>query len=122
GRARRGRRDQPGAGVVSRAAEVNGGLTLLHTNDMHDSRQALDWLRACPERSECLLVDVGDSLRGSNTVWHWDEPIVRDMNELGYAVQAMGNREFHYLRTVLRHRARQRRFPLLACNVEDLRG
>ena len=39
----------------------------------------------------------------------------------GTGVQAMGNREFHYLRRVLTHRQAQRRFPILAANLEDLR-
>ena len=97
-------------------------LTLLHTNDMHNCREALQWLREHPPAEPYLLVDVGDSLRGSNTLWYWNEPIIDEMNQLGYAVQAMGNREFHYLRRVLRCRREARRFPILAANLEDVRG
>lgn len=97
-------------------------LTLLHTNDMHDRRDSLAWLREHAERDEAVLVDSGDSLRGSNTLWYWDEPIMAEMNQLGYACQAMGNREFHYLRRVLNHRDACRTFPLLCANVVDLRG
>jgi 2',3'-cyclic-nucleotide 2'-phosphodiesterase (5'-nucleotidase family) len=96
-------------------------ITLFHTNDMHDSRQALERLAGLARPADSVLVDVGDSLKGSNTRWYWHEPVVEQMNSLAYQVQAMGNREFHYLRRVLAHRQQRRHFPILAANLEDLR-
>ncbi len=68
-----------------------------------------------------LLFDSGDSLLGSNTVFRCHEPIAELMNEADYTAQAMGNREFNYLRRVMAMREKTRNFPLLCCNLTDLR-
>jgi len=97
-------------------------LVLLHTNDMHDERAALSYLASQPRESARLLVDAGDAIRGSNTAFHFDEPILALMNDVGYDAMAMGNRELNYLRFVLRGRRRQMAFPLLCANLVDERG
>ena len=53
--------------------------------------------RAARPSGPGLLVDCGDALRGSQTVYHRREPIVDEIDAAGYDVQAIGNREFHYL-------------------------
>ncbi|MHB2019759.1 MAG: metallophosphoesterase [Candidatus Xenobia bacterium] len=98
------------------------GLTIYHTNDLHDHRDVFTAVRALPRQEPHLLLDVGDSLRGSNTLFYRHEPIIEEMNACGYHAQAMGNREFHYLRGVLGMRQKARCFPLLAANLHDVRG
>ncbi|MEW6284423.1 MAG: metallophosphoesterase [Candidatus Eremiobacterota bacterium] len=96
-------------------------LTVYHTNDMHGREFCLDHLEGAPLGPEALLVDVGDAIRGSNTMFRRREPILQRMARLGYAAMAMGNREFHYTRAVQRWRQADRGFPILAANLEDRR-
>lgn len=79
-------------------------------------------LRHRAEDSESVWLDSGDALAGSNTVFRRREPALAMMSELGCSAMAMGNREFNYLRWVMRLRAQQRSFPLLCSNLRDLRG
>lgn len=97
-------------------------LTLLHTNDMHDRRSVFPFLEAYPRDASTLLVDAGDAIRGSNTVFRLHEPILDAMSRVGYDAMAFGNREFNYLRGVLRRRRAQVGFPFVCANVRDLRG
>lgn len=97
-------------------------LTLLHTNDMHDRRRVFPFLEAYPRERPTLLVDAGDAIRGSNTVFHFREPILGLMSRVGYDAMAMGNREFHYLRGALNRRVNQVGFPFLCANVRDVRN
>lgn len=97
-------------------------LTILYTNDLHGRQGALDYLEQLDRGPDHLLLDAGDALQGSNTLFRRREPILARMRSLGYRVQAMGNREFHYLRRVHRWRAAERGFPVLAANLIDLWG
>ncbi len=97
-------------------------LTVYHTNDMHGHQDVLTLLESLEREPSSLLVDGGDALTGSNTVFRLAEPILERMSRLHYQAMAMGNREFHYLRSVHKRRSAQRSFPLLAANLEDLRG
>jgi 5'-nucleotidase len=97
-------------------------LTLYHTNDMHGCQDLLALLESLDRGGDSLLVDAGDALVGSNTVFRLAEPILERMSRLGYRAMAMGNREFHYLRSVHKRRCAQRSFPMLAANLVDLRG
>jgi 2',3'-cyclic-nucleotide 2'-phosphodiesterase (5'-nucleotidase family) len=97
-------------------------LTILHTNDMHDRRTVFPWLESYPRGANTLLLDAGDAIRGSNTVFHWHEPMLDLMSRVGYDAMTLGNREFNYLRGVFRRRARQVNFPFVCANVRDLRG
>ena len=95
-------------------------LHLLYTSDMHNCLAPLgripQWMRP-----GSLLLDGGDALAGSNTVFRWREPALERMRRLGYRAMAMGNREFSYFRWILRWREQERHFPVLACNLQDLR-
>lgn len=97
-------------------------LTVYHTNDMHNRAGVLDLLHRMRRADPHLLLDVGDAIRGSNTVFHWSEPILSRMQRSGYHAQTMGNREQHYLRFVQKLRAHERGFPILAANLVDLRN
>jgi 5'-nucleotidase / UDP-sugar diphosphatase len=97
-------------------------VRIYHTSDLHDRRHIAAPLRALRQRAPGLLVDCGDSLRGSQTMYHRREPIVAEMDAAGYDVQAMGNREFHYIFAAVRARAAQMHHPLLCANLVDVFG
>ncbi|MBS2038705.1 metallophosphoesterase [bacterium] len=95
-------------------------MHILYTNDLHNQVAPLSQLPQW-QRPDSVLLDGGDAIGGSNTAFRWQEPILQWMRRLGYAAMAMGNREFHYWRWLHRWREQERQFPLLACNLEDLR-
>lgn len=96
-------------------------MRVYHTSDLHDRRGFVPQLRAMRDVRPGLLFDCGDSLRGSQTVYHRKEPIVAEIDAAGYDAQAIGNREFHYLHPILRARATMMRHPLVCTNLLDLR-
>jgi len=97
-------------------------MRIYHTSDMHDHRGFAPRLDALRAREPGLLFDCGDSLRGSQTVYHRREPIVAEIDAAGYDAQAIGNREFHYLFPLLRARAASMRHPLICTNLLDTKG
>ena len=97
-------------------------IRFYHTSDLHDHRGFVPRLRALRDDRPGLLFDCGDSLRGSQTVYHRSEPIIAEIDDAGYDAQAIGNREFHYLFSLLRARARQMRHPLVCTNLIDTKG
>lgn len=97
-------------------------MRIYHTSDLHDHRHIAAPLRALRERAPGLLVDCGDSLRGSQTVYHRREPIVAEIDAAGYDAQAMGNREFHYLFAAVRARAALMQHPFVCANLVDTFG
>ncbi|MBV8372418.1 MAG: hypothetical protein JOY69_04090, partial [Candidatus Eremiobacteraeota bacterium] len=94
-------------------------IRIYHTSDLHDRRGIVPRLRALRERAPGLLFDCGDSLRGSQTVYHREEPIVAEIDAAGYDAQAIGNREFHYLFSFLRARAGRMHHPLVCTSLVD---
>jgi 5'-nucleotidase/UDP-sugar diphosphatase len=97
-------------------------VRIYHTSDLHDHRHIAAPLRALRARVPGLLVDCGDSLRGSQTVFYRREPIVNEIEAAGYDVQAMGNREFHYLFAAVRARLALMRYPFVCANLVDTFG
>jgi 2',3'-cyclic-nucleotide 2'-phosphodiesterase (5'-nucleotidase family) len=97
-------------------------LRIYHTSDLHDHRGIAAPLKALRAREPGLLFDCGDSLRGSQTVYHRHEPIIGEIDDVRYDAQAIGNREFHYLYWCLRARARQMHHPLVCSNLIDTKG
>ncbi len=97
-------------------------MRIYHTSDLHDHRGIVARLRTLRQNAPGLLFDCGDSLRGSQTVYHRREPIVAEIDAAGYDAQAVGNREFHYLFGCLRARAAQMRHPLLCSNLVDVKN
>jgi 2',3'-cyclic-nucleotide 2'-phosphodiesterase (5'-nucleotidase family) len=97
-------------------------MRIYHTSDLHDHRGIAPRLRSLRQNSPGLLFDCGDSLRGSQTVYHRKEPVIAEIDDAGYDAQAIGNREFHYLFGCLRARAAQMRHPLICSNLIDLKG
>jgi len=97
-------------------------LRIYHTSDLHDHRGIVPRLREWRASEPGLLFDCGDSLRGSQTVYRRDEPIVAEIDAAGYDAQGIGNREFHYLFALLAARARRMHHPLICSNLIDLRA
>lgn len=97
-------------------------MRIYHTSDLHDHRGIAQPLRALRAAEPGLLFECGDSLRGSQTVYHRREPIIEEIDAAQYDAQAIGNREFHYLFGCLRARAAQMRHPLVCSNLLDVKG
>jgi 2',3'-cyclic-nucleotide 2'-phosphodiesterase (5'-nucleotidase family) len=97
-------------------------VRIYHTSDLHDRRGIAPRLRELRDRQPGLLFDCGDSLRGSQSVYYRNEPIVDELDAAGYDAQAIGNREFHYLFPLLRARASRMRHPLVCTNLRDIKG
>lgn len=97
-------------------------LRIYHTSDLHDRRGFVPRLHALREERPGLFFDCGDSLRGSQTVYHRDEPVIGELDAAGCDGQAIGNREFHYLYWLLRARAAKMEHPLVCTNLVDTKG
>jgi 2',3'-cyclic-nucleotide 2'-phosphodiesterase (5'-nucleotidase family) len=97
-------------------------MRIYHTSDLHDHRHIAAPLRRLRAARPGMLIDCGDSLRGSQTVYHGDEPIVREIDAAGYDLQAMGNREFHYLFGLVGKRIAAMHHPVVCANLIDTRG
>lgn len=96
-------------------------MRIYHTSDLHDHRGIVEPLRALRSQRPGLLFDCGDSLRGSQTVYHRNEPILAELDAAGYDAQAIGNREFHYFFGALRARSAKMHHPLVCSNLLDLK-
>lgn len=97
-------------------------IRIYHTSDLHDRRGIAAPLRRLRAQDPGLLFDCGDALRGSQSVYYRNEPIVAEMDRAGYDAQAIGNREFHYLFGLLRARAARMRHPLVCTNLQDVKA
>jgi 2',3'-cyclic-nucleotide 2'-phosphodiesterase (5'-nucleotidase family) len=97
-------------------------IRLYHTSDLHNHRGFVTRLRALRDERAGLLFDCGDSLRGSQTIYYRNEPIIAELDAAGYDAQAIGNREFNYLFPLLRARARKMMHPLVCSNLLDTKG
>lgn len=97
-------------------------MRIYHTSDLHDHRGFAPHLRAMRQANPGLLFDCGDSLRGSQTIYHRREPVIGEIDAAGYDVQAMGNREFHYLFGCVKARIAQMRHPIVCSNLVDTKG
>ena len=95
---------------------------IYHTSDLHDRRGIARPLRRLRAERPGLLFDCGDSLRGSQSIYYRNEPVVEEIDAAGYDAQAIGNREFHYLLPLLRARAARMRHPLVCTNLEDTKN
>jgi 2',3'-cyclic-nucleotide 2'-phosphodiesterase (5'-nucleotidase family) len=97
-------------------------MRIYHTSDLHNHGGIAPRLHALREREPGLLFDCGDSLRGSQTVYHRREPIIAEIDSAQYDAQAMGNREFHYLFGCVRARAAQMQHPFICSNLVDTKN
>jgi 2',3'-cyclic-nucleotide 2'-phosphodiesterase (5'-nucleotidase family) len=97
-------------------------MRIYHTSDIHDHRHVAAPIAALRAARPGLYVDCGDSLRGSQTVYHGREPILAELDAAHVDVQAMGNREFHYVFGAVRARAAQMKHPFTCANLVDTKG
>ena len=97
-------------------------LRVWHTSDLHDHGGFAARLRELRAAEPGYAFDCGDSLRGSQTIYHRNEPIIAEIDAAGYDAQGMGNREFNYLFGLVAARARKMRHPLVCSNLVDTRG
>lgn len=94
-------------------------MRIYHTSDLHDHRGFAKRLQALRKETPGILVDCGDTLRGSQTVYHRHEGIIDEMNAAGYDLGAPGNREFHYIHRLMQTRLEKMRRPLICSNLVD---
>lgn len=97
-------------------------IRLYHTSDLHDHRGFVPRLRALREERPGLYFDCGDSLRGSQTVYHRNEPVIAELDAAGVDATAIGNREFHYLYPLLRSRIAKMQHPVVCTNLLDTKN
>jgi len=97
-------------------------VRIYHTSDLHDHRDVAAPLTALRDARPGMYVDCGDSLRGSQTMYHRHEPIVDELDRAAIDVQAMGNREFHYLFGAVGARIARMRHPVVCANLVDTKG
>lgn len=95
-------------------------LVVFQTADIH-SRRGFGEQVARVATPGSVLVDCGDTLAGSSTVFKKREPVAAELNAAPYRAIAVGNREFHYAYTAFRRRASMLHAPLLCSNLIDLR-
>src|SRR6202012_4280102 len=67
-----------------RAAAGRPMIRIYHTSDLHDRRHVAAPLKRLRAERPGLLVDCGDSLRGSQTVYFRREPIIDVLDEADY--------------------------------------
>lgn len=94
-------------------------LRIYHTSDLHDHRGFAARLKSLRQDEPGLLFDCGDSLRGSQTAYHRNEPIIDEIDAAQYEAQGVGNREFHYIYSLLAARAAKMHHPLICSNLID---
>ncbi|MEA2690593.1 MAG: 5-nucleotidase, partial [Candidatus Eremiobacteraeota bacterium] len=97
-------------------------MRIYHTSDVHDRRHVAAPMSALRAAKPGLYADCGDSLRGSQTMYYRREPIIAELDAARVDVQAMGNREFHYLFGAVCARAAQMKHPLTCANLSDAKG
>lgn len=101
---------------------IEQNLTIYHTNDVHNRNGIFDLLSEVKRNGNTLLLDAGDAIAGSSTLFFLREVALEKMNKANYDAITMGNRELNYIRWVLKIRAKQAKFPILTANLKDLTG
>lgn len=96
-------------------------LVIYQTSDVH-ARRGFGRKVAALAEPDSLIVDCGDALRGSSTMYFGREPVAAEFAAAPYAAVAVGNREFHYVHKWFASRAAMLPVPLVCSNLLDLRG
>ena len=107
--------------VTAAAAEENGGVTILYTNDVHTyidqdlTYAAVSAYKASLEN--VLLVDAGDHIQGT-AYGGMDQgaTIIELMNAAGYDLATLGNHEFDYDMEGCMAAIQAADFPYVSCN------
>ena len=93
-------------------------MLIVHTSDMHGKlspQKAKKLLHF--KRQGAILLDSGDALSAGNLDIRWRERTLRLMNFAGYTAGAVGNREFHPIKSLLKWKLRDANFPHLSANL-----
>lgn len=96
-------------------------LVIAHTSDLHGGmpERLLNWLKEIRSLPNSLLLDSGDAVSAGNLGFRLrGEPVLRLMGEVGYDAMCVGNREFHPIPALFRHKVRDASFPLLSANLK----
>ena len=107
--------------VTAAAAEENGGVTILYTNDIHtyiDQDLTYSLVAAYKDSLEnALLVDAGDHIQGT-AYGGMDQgaTIIELMNAAGYDLATLGNHEFDYDMEGCIAAMEAADFPYVSCN------
>ena len=107
--------------VTAAAAEENGGVTILYTNDIHtyiDQDLTYSLVAAYKDSLEnALLVDAGDHIQGT-AYGGMDQgaTIIQLMNAAGYDLATLGNHEFDYDMEGCMAAIQEADFPYVSCN------
>jgi len=95
-------------------------LVIAHTSDLHGKapKGLLKWLEGVRSMPNSLLLDSGDAVSAGNLgVRLRGERTLRLMSEVGYDAMCVGNREFHPIPAIFRHKVKDASFPLLSANL-----
>ena len=107
--------------VTAAAAEEDGGVTILYTNDVHtyiDQDLTYSLVAAYKDSLEnALLVDAGDHIQGT-AYGGMDQgaTIIQLMNAAGYDLATLGNHEFDYDMEGCMAAIQAADFPYVSCN------
>ncbi|MBC7328757.1 metallophosphoesterase [bacterium] len=93
-------------------------MLIIHTSDMHGklSPEKVKKLLNFKKRG-AILLDSGDALSAGNLDIRWRERTLRLMSLAGYTAGAVGNREFHPIKSLLRWKLRDANFHHLSANL-----
>jgi 2',3'-cyclic-nucleotide 2'-phosphodiesterase (5'-nucleotidase family) len=121
------------AGSAEHTRKAPVTITVVGTNDLHGAIGRLPLLggyltilrAARATDGGVLLIDAGDMFRGTfESQFDQGTTVIAAYNELGYSAAAIGNHDFDFgagsgsdARAVLKARASEARFPLLAANL-----
>jgi 2',3'-cyclic-nucleotide 2'-phosphodiesterase/3'-nucleotidase len=118
-------------------------ITLLETTDLHARIAPVDYFTNKPvaqglakvatlirairkEQPNALLVDAGDIIQGTPLGYYFAKeepgkanPMMLEMNALGYDAAAVGNHEFNFGLDYLWKAKREAHFPILAANIKQ---
>ncbi len=102
------------------------GITILHTNDLHNRLDAASAGVLSAEkagRQDALLLDAGDAAWAGNIYFRpGGEPILGLMSAAGYDCMAVGNREFHFTEHGFQSKLSQASYAKLCANVRPASG
>ena len=108
-----------------------GDIVILYTNDVHcaiDDQIGYDGLSAYKKKMQdegnaVFLVDDGDEIQGGSIgTLTKGEAIANLMNEVGYDLSIPGNHDFDYGMERYLDLVKKLKFPVISCNLTDLRG
>ncbi len=109
--------------IPSFAADLNGAIVIMHTNDVHGGISGYAKVSALKQYYESqgahvLLLDAGDFIQGDPTVSVSEgATAVELMNLVGYDAAAPGNHEFDYGYDNLVKLSGSANFPILSANI-----